>query len=193
MPPVIAAFRAARPDVRLELIEMRSLLQVEALRMGRVEIGLACGPVEEEDVVTRVLVEEAVLVAVGRANPLAGRKSVRLRELATQALVLVRPDIEPAWAHVCGAALRRAGIDLPVMQETDSKIAMLGLVAANLGVSLVSASVRRLGREGVEFLPISDLRLRLPLVSLSLPSASPRAQEFLRLTRQCRSAFKQTG
>lgn len=179
LPPLIRAFRTARPDVRLELIEMRSPLQPDALRASRIEVGLACGPVPASDLEERVLVEESFVVAVGTASPLAKRERVRVRDLEHAPFVLVRPDVEPVWADACSAALRRAGIQPNVAQETDSKIAMLGLVAANLGVSLVSASMQRLGRAGVRFLPLSDFKLRLPLVSLTLRSPSPRASAFL--------------
>lgn len=181
LPPLIRAFRKARPEVRLELIEMRSPLHADALRASRIEVGLACGPVKAPDVEERVLTEESFVLAVGTQNPLSRRDRVRVRDLEREPFVLVRPDVEPAWAEACGAALRRAGVQPNIAQETDSKIAMLGLVAANLGVSLVSASMQRLGRAGVRFLPLSDFKLRLPLVSLTLPTASPRARAFLGL------------
>jgi DNA-binding transcriptional LysR family regulator len=182
LPPLVRAFRKARPDVRLELIEMRSPLQPEALRASRIEVGLACGPVKAPDLEERIVVEESFVVAVGHQSPLARRERVRVRDLEREPFVLVRPDLEPAWAEACSAALHRAGIQPSIAQETDSKIAMLGLVAANLGISLVSASMQRLGRAGVRFLPLADFKVRLPLVSLTLPTASPRARKFLRLT-----------
>jgi DNA-binding transcriptional LysR family regulator len=180
LPSLIRAFAKARPDVRLELVEMRSPLQPEALRASRIEIGLACGPVKAPDLEERVIVEESFVVAAGSKSAMARRARVRVRDLAQAPFVLVRPDVEPAWAEACSAALGRAGIQPKVAQETDSKIAMLGLVAADLGVSLVSASMQRLGRAGVRFLPLADFKLRLPLVSLTLPTASPRARAFLR-------------
>jgi DNA-binding transcriptional LysR family regulator len=179
LPPLIRAFRKARPDVQLELIEMRSPLQPAALRASRIEIGFACGPVESADLEQRAVVEESFVIAVGNQSPLARRERVRVRDLHREAFVVVRADIEPAWAEACSAALHRAGVEPCVVQETDSKIAMLGLVAANLGISLVSASMQRIGRAGVRFLPLADFKLRLPLVSLTLPTASPRAQAFL--------------
>jgi DNA-binding transcriptional LysR family regulator len=179
LPPLIRAFRKARPDVRLELIEMRSPLQPEALRASRIEVGLACGPLKASDLEERVVAKETFVVAVGSQSPLARRASLRVRDLEREPFVLVRPDVEPVWAEACSAALQRAGLQPSIAQETDSKIAMLGLVAANLGVSLVSASMQRLGRAGVRFIPLTNFKLRLPLVSLTLPAASPRARAFL--------------
>ncbi len=56
---------------------------------------------------------------------------------------------------------------------------MLGLVAAGLGISIVSASMQRLAREGVVFRAITDLRVEVPLVGVLGPHPSPRAAAFL--------------
>ena len=181
LPPLIRAFQRTRPQVRLELVEMRSPLQPDALRASRVEVAIACGPVRAPDLDERVIVEESFVVAVGSRTPLSKRGRLRLRDLRDEPFVLVRPDLEPAWAEACSSALHRAGIRPKVVQETDSKLAMLGLVAANLGVSLVSKSMQRLGRAGVRFLPLVDFKLRVPLVSLTVQDASPRARAFLEL------------
>jgi DNA-binding transcriptional LysR family regulator len=163
---------------------MKSALMPDALRSNRIELGFACGPLEPGDLVERVVVRERMLVAVSRENALAARARLKLRDLEGQPFVLVRPDVEPAWAGACAAALRSQGLDYVVAQETDSKLAMLGLVAANVGVSLVSESMQRLRRAGVKFLPLADFALRLPLVTLARPDPSPRAREFLKLARQ---------
>jgi DNA-binding transcriptional LysR family regulator len=68
-----------------------------------------------------------------------------------------------------------------VVQETDTRIALLGLVAAGLGISVVSASMMRIPRDGVVFRELADFRLRAQLVALSFARPSPRATELLRL------------
>lgn len=179
LPPLLRRFRARHPSVRLELVELRSALQLEALRAGRIEVGFACGPLGAEDLTERVLVTERFVAAVPRRHPLARRARVRLRELARAPIVAVRPDVEPAWADACTSALRRARAELEVVQETDGKIALLGLVAAGVGLAIVSESMRALGREGVVYRPIVDLAVRVPLVVLHRPAPSPRVTALL--------------
>lgn len=183
LPPLIRAFRTHAPDVRVELIEMRSGLQGEALRAGRIEAGFACGPMDEDGVSEQVLVRERFVAVMPRGHRHARRSSLRVRDLDEQPFVLVRPDVEPAWALACTKALARAGVRIDVVQQTDTKIALLGLVAAGLGISLVSASMMRLGRDGVAFREISDLAVRVPLVGLLGPKPSTRAVELMRLAR----------
>jgi DNA-binding transcriptional LysR family regulator len=179
LPRLVRRFRAAAPDVRLELVELRSALQSEALRAGRLEVGLACGPVEEEGIREHVLAEDRFMAALPRQHSLAAKKRLKLRDLEGEPFVAVRPDIEPAWANACANALGRARVRLDIVQETDSKVALLGLVAAGIGAAIVSASMRRLARHGVLYRDIADLTVRLPLVGLLAASPSPRALAFL--------------
>ncbi len=188
LPPLLHALRKRAPEVRLSLVELRSALQVEALRTGRIEIGFACGPIEDEAIAEHVLARERFVAVLPEHHPLAKRKKLRTRELDGEPFVLVRPDVEPAWAHACSRALARAGVRVDVAQETDTKIAMLGLVAAGAGISLVSASMMRLARDGVAFREVDDLRVRVPLVAITGRRLSPRATELLRLATAARGS-----
>jgi DNA-binding transcriptional LysR family regulator len=179
LPPLLRRFRTRHPDVRLELIELRSSLQGEALHAGRIEVGFACGPVSIEGLVEHVLAKERFMAALPRRHPLAGAKKVRLRELQQHPFVAVRPDVEPAWAGACNDALARSHVRLTVVQDTDTKIAMLGLVAAGIGLAIVSKSMRRLARDGVVYREIADLTIEVPLVGVLGPRPSPRAMALL--------------
>jgi DNA-binding transcriptional LysR family regulator len=179
LPRLLPRFKARHPGVRLELVEMRSALLPEALHSGRVEVGFACAPVDAKGLRERALVRERPYVALPGAHRLAKRRRVGLRDLHREAFVTVRPDIEPGWANAAGELLRRAGLEPQVVQETDSKLALLGLIAAGLGVSIVSESMTKLRRVGVTLLPLSGVSLVFTLSLLTVEQPSPRAAAFL--------------
>jgi len=184
LPRCLAVHRSRWPGVRLDLVELRSGLQGEALRAGRIELGLACGPLGEEGLAEVPLARERFVAALPRRHPLASRARLRLRDLDGCECVAVRPGVEPAWARAAEEALARARVRLDLVQETDTKIAMLGLVAAGVGLALVSGSMRRLARDGVAYREIADLDVRVPLVALLHEQASPRAAALLTIARE---------
>ncbi len=184
LPLLVPRFRAQAPDVRLELSEMRSALLPEALRTGRVEIGFACAPVDTRGVLEKVLVRERPMVALPSAHRLAKKERLKLADVAGEPFVLVRRDIEPGWADGAANAMSRAGVELDVVQETDSKIALLGLVAAGVGLSIVSESMGSLQRRGVTLRPLAGISYRFTLSLLYTTTPSPRAAEFIALARE---------
>ncbi len=181
LPRVLAAYRSARPRVRLELVEMRSSEQPDALHRGRIELGFVCGPLEAEGLVERVIRRERLVLALPSGHALARRARVPVTALRGVPIVRVRPDVEPAWAAASVAAVRRHGLSLDVVQETDTKIAQLGLVAAGVGGALVSESVAHLGRAGVVYRPLTGLDLQLPLALLCEPHPTARARELIEI------------
>jgi DNA-binding transcriptional LysR family regulator len=189
LPSLIRRFRKRSPDVRLELMEMRSALQLEALTAGRIEIGFACGPLSlaapgasvHDGLVEHVLARERFFVALPRRHRLAARRSVRVDELHGEASVIVRMDVERAWATACDVALRRAGVVLQVVQETDTKIALLGLIAAGVGLSVVSESMTHIRRSEVVFRKLTGFALTVPLVGIIGAKPSPRASALMHL------------
>jgi DNA-binding transcriptional LysR family regulator len=188
LPKVVPEFARSHPHVRLELRELSSPSQVLALREQRIELGIACLPVECDGLVEHTLLREAPVVIMPEAHALARRRSVPANLLAGEPFVLVDREIEPGWGHGCARALKSAGVNLRVVQETDTKIALLGLIAAGMGLSVASASIGALGRSGVVLRPLSGLRLQFRLGVLAPPRLSPRAEQFfalLRATRYC--------
>jgi DNA-binding transcriptional LysR family regulator len=186
LPEVLPRFRAARPDVHVELVELRSALQPEALRGGRIDLGIVCGPLDAPGLTVRPIAHERFMAAIPSAHRLAARRPVPLRALDGVEAVQVRRDVEPAWADAAIAAIRAAGVAMVPVQETDTKVALLGLVAAGLGVAIVSESLALLGRRGVVFRPIGGLPLRVPLSLLQPPSPTPAAAAFAALLGQLR-------
>jgi len=183
LPRLVPRFVAAHPGLRLELMELASPAQPAALRERRIEIGLACVPVDAHDLVETPLADERLVVALPRRHPLARRAVVPARSLDGVPMVGVRADIEPSRAHASMRALRAAGAVPELVQETDTKIALLGLVAAGLGMSVLSESTVELGRRGVVYRPLSGLALRLTLAALTPPTPTPRAAAFLDIAR----------
>ena len=185
LPRLVPKFRARWPEVRLDLLELRSPDQPDARRSGRTEVGLACMPIDTGDLVQRAVAREQMVIALPAAHPLAKRTRVPVTALRDLPYIRVPPEIEPGWSQQAFAALTEAGVSLTIAQEADTKLAMLGLVAAGMGVSVVSESMSNLGPRGVAFRPLSGVAAHAH-ASRPRPSV-PGAHSALRLTPRTRS------
>jgi len=166
--PVLASFRKASPGVALGLVEMRSEEQVKALHERAIDVGFACMPVAAAGLSAVTLRTEPLVVALPKDHPLARRASLSPADLNGAKAVVARASIEPGWANQATAALAREGAVLDVTQEADTKLAVLSLVAAGLGLSVLAASTERIGRAGVVWRPLR-LKTRLRLALLRRP------------------------
>ena len=183
VPEVVRRYRAARPDVEVQLRERSTEEQLRELRAGSIDVALVPLSVDAPDLRTEVLRRERTMAALPAAHPLAGLKQVPLRRLGAEPLVMFPREQAPGLHDRLLASL--SGPDGPpsVAQYAPETQTIIGLVAAEIGVSLVQASVQRLALPGVTYRPVRGA----PTIELAalLPAGDvlPQAREFVDLAR----------
>ena len=155
---VINRYRSAYPHVRLTLLEMASLRQLDALSQRTLDLGFIRpperGPAEELKLTP---MRQDPLVAVLPTNgALARKKTIAMRDLEGMPFVMYPPGagtgIYPQIFKLC----RDAGFVPAVALEAGEASTIIGLVAAGCGVSLLPAAFSRIRMDGVCYRPISD-------------------------------------
>jgi len=193
-PEALCAFRTTAPSVDVRLHELASAAQLAALAERRIDAGFVAPPLEAPpDVDVEVIASDPLVVALPEGHPLAERRRIRPADLQGEPMVTVRRDVEPVWADACNTWLRAAGVAPRLVQEPDSKLAVLGLVSAGIGIALVTASLADVRRAGVVFRPFSVPTVRLGLgLALARP-ASPAALRFAEVVRAVSARDRRRG
>ncbi len=183
VPVAVRRYRAARPDVELQLRERSTEEQLRELRSGAIDVALVPLPVDAPDLRTEVLRRERAVAALPATHPLAALKRVPLRRLAAEPLVLFPREQAPGLHDRLLASLSGPGGPPVVAQYAPETQTIVGLVAAEIGVSLVQASVQRLALPGVTYRPV----LGAPIVELAAllrpGEESQPARDFVQLAR----------
>jgi DNA-binding transcriptional LysR family regulator len=154
VPNAVGRFRVERPDVHLTLRELSVDAQLDGLRAGTLDIGIVRPPIDARELQVRTLVEEGLVIAVPEGHAFSKRRRVRPESLAEEPLVLLAREVVPGLHDQVIVLMREHG-GAVIAQEATSIQAVLGLVAAGLGVSLLPASVRSLARSGVSFVTLA--------------------------------------
>jgi DNA-binding transcriptional LysR family regulator len=175
LPPVVRALRQRLPELRLTTEETTIALLVEGLRKGRYDVAFTRPPLVD-DLETRTLVSEPVCAVLPEGHPLAGHAELTLAELAGERWVLTpRSSWEP-WHQAFDSSFRAAGFTPDVVHRDASVQALLGLVAAGVGITRLARSAGNLRRTGVVFVPIAGEFVSTELVwSAGNDSAALRA------------------
>jgi len=154
-PPVIAAFRAEQPNVRLEMTEAGDAELQEGVRNGSLDFAIVTAPGFPRYLDITPLGSENLLLVTSAQHRLAGRKSVRLRELADETFVMAS-DTYNISAHIVEAC-RRAGFEPRVVCQGGSNDAARSLVRHGTGVAILpSIAVRGSHSEGLAVIPLED-------------------------------------
>lgn len=144
------------PDIRLVWRVLSSVEQLREIRENRLDLGLVNTPIEHDDVMIKPLVRERLVVVMPSTHKYAKRKSIPLRLLRDEVFVIGERHLAPIYYDRVIAAFNAAGISPMIEHQAQSIIAYIGLVAIGVGMSIVPASLTRMGLSGVVFVGIKD-------------------------------------
>lgn len=152
---VIRKYRKALPAVQLALCEMTTTRQLDALADGQADVSFVRPPLRSppKSIVVAPLLREPLVVALHEDHPLAKAEVIVPEALADEPLILAPRGIGlyDQIVRLC----RRAGFEPNVVQEAQQIQAIIALVSAGLGLTLVPASVRSLVAAGVVYRPLA--------------------------------------
>lgn len=185
MPSAILRFRQAHPyiDVRLEYIRTQG--QKIALANDEVDVGYMIGPFDHPDFHSLQLSSEPLYVVTPRNHPLLLRSKVMPADLADQPVILgnMREWEEYRWR--LNDMFSSEGIALNVALEASNTLALNGLVAAGLGVTIYPESLIGFLGRNVEVRQIMSPSFRSRTVLVwKRSNKSPQVQAFVQVAKQ---------
>ena len=147
LPQWIRIWHERHPNVSIRLHEFRHrrLLEV-AVEQGVADFAIGPLPLREWSGPLQTVMWEEFVVVVPRNDPLAGRSSVRVEELADREWVLYHQD--HGLADVVSEICRRAGFVPRGTVRTSQAEAAARLAGAGLGPTLVPDNIVLPGMEG---------------------------------------------
>ncbi|WP_431820211.1 LysR substrate-binding domain-containing protein [Burkholderia sp. F1] len=162
LPSLLRAFGARYPQVRLQLEEATSDVQIEELAAGRIDAGLIIPPVPPRhaaELSYLPVVRELLVLAMPAAEALADApedEPVRLADVAALPLVIFPRRLAPGFYDIITGCYGAAGATPRIGQEAIQMQTIVSLVSAGMGVALVPQSLRNLRRTGVVYRPLAN-------------------------------------
>jgi DNA-binding transcriptional LysR family regulator len=193
LPGALGIFRCKYPKVRLNLEDMTSSQQVEALHGRKIDVGFVRPPVEESLFGTEKIVTETLMVALPDKHRLRERDQLALVDLAEEPFLACPSKAEPGLYELCRQLVREAGFQPRIVQEATHLQTLIGLVAAGVGICLVPSSATRMRRPGVIYRAISVPRVNIDKLMIWRKEPHPAyLAAFLEIVRQEASLLRAT-
>jgi DNA-binding transcriptional LysR family regulator len=167
LPRILRKYHALYPNVVVELLETTTIKNAESLLESTMSVALIRSPtfLSRELFCFETIRSERFVVALPDSHPLAKQKSIRIKTLASEPLIV--PPLQPGWGYADAIfqIFRDYGIVPRITEEATQALAVVTLVAGGFGVALAPASLSNLRLPGVAYRPIkgrcrtSDLTL----------------------------------
>src|SRR5690349_1258863 len=152
VPPALRRFRAAHPNVEVQVGDMSTPRQVDALLAGEVDVGFVRLPLHRPELMVRKVLTERLTIA----GSTGFRGALTLKNIFQQPFIVIAREVSSTFYDHCIRLCGSAGFSPRVVQEAKDMFTLLNLVRAGIGVALVPRSARQMHVSGIKFAHIRN-------------------------------------
>lgn len=190
IPRAIFAYRQRYPQVQMQLREMNSLRQIDALLADELDVGIIRKRVLPDELVAKRLFDDPLALVVHATHPaLAGKDPsnlrLSLRQFAHDPFVGFSRDAGAGIHDHVITLCRNAGFSPRIVQEAGESSTLISLVAAGFGVCVLPSSCAHIQVDGACFVALSD-RAAASEIQLAWrrESVTPLLRQFIALLKR---------
>ena len=121
-------------------------------------------PLDDAQLICDVIADEPMVVALPLKHPLLKQSRITLASLAPEPVILYPARPRPSYADHVLQQFRAHGLTLSAVIEVNEMQTAIGLVAADIGITLVPSSVQRLRRDDVVYRALWDKNVTSPII-----------------------------
>jgi DNA-binding transcriptional LysR family regulator len=163
VPSILCEFRKRYPNVTVVLHELTTHEQTQALQDEHLDVGFLRLPVFSETLEVETFFREPLVVALPSNHPLAARENISLEMLADEHFILSPPRLRLAWHDQFMCLCQQTGFIPQIVQQAVHIETILGLVAVEIGITVLPASVGECRRNGVVYKSLTDVDILVDL------------------------------
>jgi DNA-binding transcriptional LysR family regulator len=173
LPGILRRFRAGHPDLGLSLQQGHSERLEREVALGRLDAALISLPSSTPGVRCTPVADEAIGAVLPDSHPLAHKKKrVSLADLAKETFILFPYRDNPRLYTDILAACNTSGFTPNKIEEADTRILAVNMVAAGLGVALLSEHLAHYCGQGTIFRRLQAPHPRIQFYLIE-PDSSP--------------------
>lgn len=155
LPAVTRSFRKSNPDIHLELHEMTSAQQIEALLDHHIDVAFLRPPLAEiEGLKMERIYYERLVAILPDDHPLADQERLELSALDSPLFAMVPSNWYTTFQTRLVRTCQRAGLEPEIINDP---VHLVSLVAAGMGVAIGPHAVTRLRLDGIVFKELDGL------------------------------------
>ena len=157
LPPALAAFQKAVPQVKVLLHDLSSDELIAGLRNATLELAIMVEPIGEQiaGIEFELLRTYPFCVALTAAHPLALLKSITLEKLAAEPLIGLRRKDYPEYYHILDRIFAPIRAKPRIAVECDSASSLITEVEAERGIALANPMFKLVAGKRLLYRPLT--------------------------------------
>ena len=188
LPPTLATFQKAAPEVKVLLHNLSSDELIAGLHNGTLELAITVQPIGEQSagIEFEVLRTYPLGVAMSATHPFARLKSVPLKKLAAEPIVGLRGKDYPEFRHFVDRLFAPVDVKPHIAVECDSVSSLITEVEAGRGVCLATPIFKLVVGKRLLYRPLTDTTqtASVGIARATKGEVTPAGEKFCEILRQ---------
>lgn len=183
---VLRLFRKEHAECQIHLVDLAPGAQLEALRQGTIDAGfIGAAPLKiARHLSTLIWQREPLHLALPENHPLASQRTIRPSQLTDEGWVMVTREAAPAFRAQFDRFCAQAHLKPRIVQESERVAAVLTMIAAEQGISLLPRALGRWIEQGVVFRPLHAVKATLEHTFAYPRSHDKPLEDFVKLLKR---------
>jgi len=164
LPRIVYLFRQQHPNLKIELVEMTTTNQIQALKEGRIDVGFGRLRISDPAIRRILFREEPLMVAVHDSHLFATkRQGIYLSDIVEENIFLYPNHPKPNFSTQVHGLFPEYSLEPRSLKEVREIQLALGLVAAGEGMCIVPESARTIQLPHLNYIPLLDDAAKSPI------------------------------
>ncbi|GAA5125817.1 LysR family transcriptional regulator [Pseudonocardia adelaidensis] len=165
MPRLVRAVQEQEPDLRLDLHgSVQATEGLAALRADELDVAFVRDAPRDSEISARIVRLDPLSAMVPDTHPLADRDEIAVADLAAEPFITFPAMRGSAVREALLRSCQEAGFHPRIVEETGDADTMCGLVAAGIGVTLLTTAPSARRFAGIAVRPIAGNPIEIPLL-----------------------------
>lgn len=183
-PNIMRTLRAEHPELHIDVVNMDTAAQLQALSDRRIDVGIVRATTAAEDLALEPLTSDPLVAVFPQDHPLADVTEIDPWRLADEPFITWPRHLSADFFDILIAFCREHGFSPHITAEGDDIDTQLAFVAAGIGISLQPSFYATAGRSDVVFRPLSGHTPRVELRLAWRHDITPAARHFVDAARR---------
>jgi DNA-binding transcriptional LysR family regulator len=188
LPPALAAFQKAIPEVKVLLHDMTGAEIVDGLRNGGLQLGVTPRPAVEydPDLEFELLKNYPLCAVLPAGHTLARLKTIPIEIFATEPLVALNRKNYPEAHSMLGRIFRPLGLKPRIALECDGTSSVITAIESGRGITLYPSVLKRVARDRLRYRPVTGITevLLVGIVRAKNGDVTPAGEKFCAILRK---------
>ncbi|WP_151807352.1 cis,cis-muconate-binding transcription regulator CatM [Acinetobacter bereziniae] len=165
LPQIIYLFRQNNPDIQVELLEYGTKDQIEALKLGKIDLGFGRLRISDPAIKRIILRKEKLKLAIHKNHYLTEyvHKGIYLSQIIDESIFSYPATQKPNFSTLIQSIFTELGLVPKNMIEVREIHMALGLVSSGEGVCIIPESASDIGMKNLVYIPILDMEAYSPI------------------------------